>query len=65
MNFLLHFRNPNQYLNTLKEKITLVSYVFPKLRTAKDDVRKVSKKPCFRAPFNSQHAKGSQTLMKS
>ena len=25
----------------------------------------MSKKPCFRTPFNSQHTKGSQTLPKS
>ena len=28
-------------------------------------VRLLSKKQCFRAPFDSQHVRGSQTLVKS
>ena len=44
---------------------TLIPYAFPKLRTVKNVVRKMSKKPRFRTQFNSQHAKQSQTLLKS
>ena len=39
--------------------------VFPKLQTPKDMVKQMSKKPRFRTPFNSQHIKASQTLLKS
>ena len=42
-----------------------MAYVFPKLRTTKDAVRKMSKKPSFRIPFDNQHDKGSQRLLKS
>ena len=35
-----------------------MAYVFLKLETAKDMVRGKSKKPCFRTPLDSQHAKG-------
>ena len=45
--------------------MTLIAYVFPKLQTAKDVVREVSKKSCFRRPFNKLHGKRSQTLLKS
>ena len=43
--------------------MTLIVYVFPKLRTAKDVLREMSKKPSFRAPFDSHIVKGSQTLL--
>ena len=45
--------------------MTLIAYVFPKLRTAKDVVRRMSKKHRFGISFDSQHVKGSQTLLKS
>ena len=45
--------------------MTLMAYIYPILRTANDVVRKMSKRPPFRTPFNSQHAQGSQTLPKS
>ena len=35
------------------------------LQTVKDLVRLLSRKHYFRTPFDSQHAKGSQTLLKS
>ena len=38
---------------------------FPQLQTVKDFVRAISKKHHFRTPFDSQHIKGSQTLVKS
>ena len=63
--FLLHFWNLNQISNILKKKMTLIVYVFPKLRTEKDVVRKMSKNPRSRAPFDSQHAKVCQTLLES
>ena len=45
--------------------MTLIAYVFPKLWTAEGVVRKTPKKPRFRTPFDSQHTKWSQTLLKS
>ena len=44
--------------------MTLIPNVFPKIRTAKDVVRKISKKARFRTQFNSEHTKVSQTLLK-
>ena len=38
--------------------------LFRKLQVVKDLVRPLSKKHPFRAPFDSQHAKGYQTLGK-
>ena len=37
---------------------------FQKLQTVKDLVRPLSKKQRFRTPFDGQHVKGSQTLVK-
>ena len=55
------------YINfwTFKKNMTLRSYIFQILKTAKDMVRRMSKNARFRKPFNSQHVKGSQTLPKS
>ena len=52
-------------LNICKKKITLTAYVSPKLLTAKDMVIPMWKKPRFGIPFNIEHVKGSETLMKS
>ena len=41
------------------------SFCISELRTAKEVVRQMSKKPRFRMPFDSQNVKGSQTLVKS
>ena len=47
-----------------KKKIDIAN-VFPILRTVKDFVRPLTKKPHFRTSFDSQHVKGSQTIVKS
>ena len=65
LNFLLHFWNHHQFLNIFKLKMVLIADAFPKLGTSKVMVRIMSKKHHFRTPFNSQHVKGSQTLLKS
>ena len=36
-----------------------------KLQAVKDLVRPLRKKQCFTKPFDSQHVKGSQTLVKT
>ena len=42
-----------------------MAYVFPKLQTAKDAVREVSKKSRFRRNFDKLHGKRSKSLLKS
>ena len=39
--------------------------VFQKLRTPTNGVNQISKKSPFRGPFDKEHAKGDQTLLKS
>ena len=47
-----------------EKKMILIANVFPKLETAKEEIEKISKETRFRTLFDSQHAKGSQTLLK-
>ena len=47
-----------------QEKMTLVAYVFPKLRTPKLVVREISKKTRFRGAVDSQHGKRAEKLFK-
>ena len=42
----------------------VIAPLFRKLQTVKDLIRPLSKKHRFRAPFDSQHVKASQTLVK-
>ena len=43
----------------------IIATLFRKLKTVKNSVRPLSKKHRFRTPFDSQHIKESQTLVKS
>ena len=45
--------------------MTLIADLFPKLRTPKNVVRYKSKKSRFKAPFDRQHGKRLQTLLRS
>ena len=45
--------------------MTFIADLFPKLRTAKNVVRYLSKKPRFRGLFDRQHGKRVQTLLRS
>ena len=45
--------------------MTLIAYVFPKLQTLEEVVGSISKTSRVRRPFNKQHGKRSQTLLKS
>ena len=65
LNFLFHFWNLHQIFNILKEKMIVISNVFPKLQTVKNLVRTLSKRRRFRARFDSQHVKAFRTLAKS
>ena len=44
--------------------MNIITNVFLKLKTAKDLVRQMSKRVCFRTTFDSHIVKGSQTLAK-
>ena len=45
--------------------MTLIAYLFPKLRTPENAARYISKKPRFKRPFETQHGKRIQTLLRS
>ena len=45
--------------------MTLIADLFAKLRTPKNVVRYMSKKSCFKGPFDKQHGKRVQTLLRS
>ena len=52
-------------LNVFKKKMIVIANVFPQLQTVKNLVRPLFEKRRFRTSFDSQHVKGSQTLVKS
>ena len=62
---LFRFWNLHQILNILKKKLIVIATLFRKLKNVKNLVRPVSEKHRFKAPFDSQHVKGWQTLVKS
>ena len=45
--------------------MTFIAHLFPKLRTTKNVVRYLSKKSRFKGPFDRQHGKRVQTLLRS
>ena len=45
--------------------MVVIPTLFRKLQTVKDLVRTISKNDRFRTPFDSQHVKDAQTLLKS
>ena len=45
--------------------MTLLANLFPKLRTPEKGVRYMSKKSRFKGPFEWQHGKRVQTLLRS
>ena len=45
--------------------MTLIADLLPKLRTPKNVLRYMSKKPCFKVPFDRKHGKRVQTLLRS
>ena len=62
--FFFYFSNLHQILNILKKKMIVIATLLRKLQAAKDLVRPLSKKQCFRTTFDSQHVKESQILLK-
>ena len=45
--------------------MTLIADLLPILRTPKNEVRYMSKKSRFKGPFDRQHVKWVQTLLRS
>ena len=62
---MLHFWSLHQIWNILNGTMTLIVYVLPKLRTAKDVVTWMYKKSRCRIPFGKQHGQRSKTVLKS
>ena len=60
--FFCAFFQSKSNFEHFEKKMTLIAYVFPKLRTLKDVVRKISAKSCFRGHLNRQHGKRTKTL---
>ena len=52
-------------MKILKEQMTLIADLFLKLRTPENVVRYMSKKSRFKGPFDRQHGKRVQTLLRS
>ena len=50
-NLFLHLLNSDSILKIFKKRMTLLAHVFLNLRTPKNEVRSMSKKPRFREPF--------------
>ena len=65
LNFCFHFRNWHEILNIWEKKMTFIADLFAKLRTPKNVVRYLSKKSRFKGPFDRQHGKRVQTLLRS
>ena len=65
LNFYLRFRNLQEILNICKKKMSFIADLFVKLRTPKNVVRYMSKKSRSKGPFDRQHGKRVQTLLRS
>ena len=59
----LHLRNLNKIWITLKQKMSLRVYFLMKLETPKSGFTSMAKEPCIRTLMQSQHVKGSETLL--
>ena len=62
--FALFLKSTSNFKH-FKKTMIVIAYVFPKLWTVKDVGKKMSKKPSFRTPLDSQKAKGPQAMLKS
>ena len=65
LTFFLRFWNVEKSLKILKEKITFMADVFPKLQTWKDVVRQIFKMSRSSRTFEKEHGKRAQALLKS
>ena len=65
LNFFLRVRNLHEILNICKKKMSCIADLFVKLSTPKNVVRYMSKKSRSKGPFDRQHGKRVQTLLRS
>ena len=65
LNFFLFFQNLHEILNICKKKVSFIAALFAKLRTPKNVVSYLSKMLRFKGPFDRQHGKRVQTLLRS
>ena len=63
--FFVKFLESTSTFKHFEKKMTVITTLIRNLQAVKDLVRLLPKKHCSRAPFESQHVKGSQTLVKS
>ena len=52
-------------MNNVKKRMTLIAFLFVRLRPAKNVVRCMCKKSRFRLPFKNEHGERVSTLFKS
>ena len=64
LNFFLHFRNLHEILNISNKKMSFIADLFAILQTPKNVVRYLSKKSRFKGPFDRQHGKRVQALLR-
>ena len=63
--FFCPFSKSTLSFKYFQQKMNLIAYVFPKLRTPKDVVRSMSKKARLRGLLDRQDGKRSETLTQS
>ena len=63
-NFILHFRNLSEIFDIFRKNMTLIPYLFLRLRPGKIVGRYVCKKCPFRLPFQKEHGKLVSNLFK-
>ena len=66
--FCLFFRSSLKSASNFQDfekKMTLIAYIFSKLQTVKDMVRRMFRNSRFRAPIDTRHVKTAQKLMTS
>ena len=63
--FFVPFLESTSNFKPLKKKMITMPTFFQKLQNVKEFVRPLFKQHQFRNPFDSQHIKGSQTVVKS
>ena len=63
--FFLAFFKSTLNLEHFPKKKNLIAALFPKLRTPKKVFKKMSKKYCFRGPFDKRHGEPEKELLKS
>ena len=62
--FCVFFKSTSNFRHCQKQ-MTVIAYVFPKVRTPKEAVRKMSKKSCVTGSVDGQYSKRAETLFQS